>query len=802
MADPNIERQALALFEKLLDVPEAERDAWIEQKTADNPELRTRLHSIRKADKMEALRTGGFDAFAEDDVEDMPQRVGAYRITERIGKGGMGTVWRGERSGDFEHVAAIKIIKPGLFSDALVERFQRERQTLASLTHPNIAQLFDGGETESGSPYIVMEYVDGLPLLIWAEENEADIETRVRLFTNICRAVAFAHRNLIIHRDITPSNVLVTRDGTVKLIDFGIAKLASDTEESGEGEVAAESNSIASLTLTPGYSAPERRISSKVTTSADIYSLGRLLDKLIVPVPPDLELEAIVATATLHNAADRYPTAETLRDDVTNWLKGLPVDAIQGGRRYLARKFVTRHRAAVISTIGAFALLTAALAAALVSNARATAAQEQAQARFEETRKIAKTLLFDTFDEVSKVPGSILAREKLARTGLEYLDALAADKNAPLDVKLEAGKGYTRLGTVMGGEGSGMFAKIADGNALYGKAERVLKPLYDRYPENPDVRIAYASLLLAKATLNLASNSEYELGGKQALRAQHIIGELGKQSQEAALVFVRAVREEGESYGWLDQPGKSAETLSRTETYIEALPAEKQQDSEMRQAFAANLRALAEPLAILEREEDALAASGEAVAINRELLAAHSNDPQYVRPMATSAWYHAVLLREYGKNREAYDNVQVAVANARILRQRDADDPGSARLYAVMRSLEAQIMGDLGRFAESFAISDEVVAINRQMMRLADNAPGAMRNMASALSTRGGNFYNGKGYAKACAAWREGYDILARLDKSGDLSEYDRNGEMTYLKGYLQKNCENGPARAGMGPKM
>lgn len=220
VVDVALEREAIALFERVLDLPEGERDVWLATETAGRTDLLARVNAMREADRSAQMRTGA--AADELEEDDPPERIGAYRLTERIGRGGMGSVYRGERAaGDFAHVVAIKIIKPGLLSEALVERFRRERQLLAGLSHPNIAQLHDGGETDAGSPYFVMEYVDGLPLLEWSREQVPSLAARQLLFREICGAVAFAHRNLIVHRDIKPGNILVTHDGMPKLLDFG-----------------------------------------------------------------------------------------------------------------------------------------------------------------------------------------------------------------------------------------------------------------------------------------------------------------------------------------------------------------------------------------------------------------------------------------------------------------------------------------------------------------------------------------------------------------------------------------------------
>lgn len=445
MPDVRLERDAIALFERLLDVPEGERDAWLAKETEGRPELLSRVEAMRAADKSASMRTG----MASDslDEEAAPERIGAYRIAELIGRGGMGSVYRGERmTGDFAHVVAIKIIKPGLLSETLVGRFIRERQLLAGLSHPNIAQLYDGGETEAGSPYFVMEYVDGLPLLQWVEEKAPARPERQRLFCDIVGAVAFAHRNLVVHRDLTPSNVLVTKDGIVKLIDFGIAKPADEPGERRDGSDA----SIGSLSLTPGYAAPERMTSNEVTTAADVYSLGKLLEKLIPPNPADRELDAIVARATAADALARYPTADALGADVAAWQNGFPVAAVAGGRRYAVTKFVARHRVAVAAATGALLLLLGAFALTVQAYARAETARAAEATRFEELRSLAHYMVFELNGRLERVAGNTEARATLTDRAQRYLSALAASPDADDGLKLEAARGFIALARALG----------------------------------------------------------------------------------------------------------------------------------------------------------------------------------------------------------------------------------------------------------------------------------------------------------------------------------------------------------------
>ncbi|HEX8641553.1 MAG TPA: protein kinase [Allosphingosinicella sp.] len=795
MSDPTLERDAVRLFEQWLDVPEQEREDWLASATAGQPELLARLQSLIDADRRASLRTGAATSALEDEAPP-PERIGAYRIVELIGRGGMGSVYRGERvAGDFTHDVAIKIVKPGLLSEALIERFQRERQLLARLSHPNIARLYDGGETESGSPYIVMELVQGLPLLRWVEEQQPSRHVRCRLFAHICDAVAFAHRHLIVHRDLTPSNVLVTADSAVKLIDFGIARPADAAE--GDGEAV----SVGSLSLTPGYAAPERMTSSNVSTAADIYSLGRVLEKLIPPAPGDRELKAIIGKAAALDPADRYPTADALRDEVHAWQRGLPVGAYARGRRYWARKFMSRHRWPVTAAAVVLLMLVGALTVAVIANARAQEARTEAERRFQQTRGIAKAMLFEAFDQVSRVPGSTRARAILARTGLAYLEALAADGNAPLDVRIEAGNGFIRLAKVAGDGEAGQLGRYRDANALLARAEAILTDLARRHPDDPAVRQAMAGLLLEQAATSLYNDNEIARAREQAIRAQRMLAGIEVANIDAARIYATAVQGEADSYGWDENYPRARATHLRALQFLDRLPAQMREQRPILMVRSAVLRLLGEAHHNLDQQADARRVLDEAVAINRRLVRAEPDDPALVRKLATSLWYRAVVHRTNGRDELARASIEEAVANARQLRDRDRNDAGGLHLFAITGEVQAQVLADLRHLRESYAVGAEVIAAHRRLVELAEGAPGAVRSMADAISTQGGNFYNGGDYARACAAWREAHGIYASLEARGSLSESHR-ASRSRLGDYLARSCDNGPPRPGLGDEV
>lgn len=791
MPDLETERAALALLDELLAQPEADREAFLRARTEGRPALRDRI-SVLLGINAEALGTGA----ATDNLEEekSPERIGAYRIVGRIGRGGMGSVYRGERmTGDFAHVAAIKVIKPGLLSQALVERFRQERQTLAALIHPNIAILHDGGETEEGSPYFAMEYIDGLPLLDWVARHQPSRATRQRLFADICAAVAFAHRALVVHRDLTPSNVLVTRDGLAKLIDFGIARPAED----GSGAAAdAGRPSISGLSLTPGYAAPERLTSNVVTTAADIYSLGKLLEKLLPP-DGDRELEAIIARATAPAPADRYPTADALGADVAAWHEGYPVQAIGRRRFYAARKYVGRHRLGAAATALGIALLIGAIVALVLSNDREQRARTEAEQRFAQTRAIAHSLLFDIYDQMNEVPGSTRARERLARTGLAYLETLASDRGAPLDVRIEVGRGYLRLAQVVGGGLSGQLGRYQDANGLLARADEILAALARDHPDSEAARQALAALRIEQSGVNLYNNNEVDLARRQAREARQLMQPSPAASLETARLNADALRAEGDTWLWAEDLRRARTTFQAAETFIGGLPPAMQRDPLMQSIRAANLRYLGEAYHNLREPEPARRALDRAVALNQAVLATRPDDPLFRRRVATSLRYRAIVHRADGRHELARQSIEQARVEAMRLRDRDASDVGALQLFAVVSEVYMQVLSDLGRHAEAYRIGDEIRAAYRIMVGRAGNAPGQVRSLAMALRSEGEIHYNGGDHAGACRAWREVADILAGLERRGALTDFDRNNAQRRTRELLQRSCD--PPRAGVG---
>jgi serine/threonine-protein kinase len=767
---------ALELVDGALELPADAREAWI-MAQAVAPEVKDRaLKLLRLGDgAAEVLPTGG----ARHRVIEPPDRIGAYRITGLIGQGGMGAVFEGERAvGDFDHAVAIKVIRPGALSDGLAERFRRERQTLARLAHPGIARLFDGGETVAGEPYIVMEKIDGLGLDAWLKAETPGLAARIGLMSALCDAVAYAHQNLVVHGDITPSNVLVAEGGAPKLIDFGIARAVG-----GSGAGGRTSLPPGAISLTPGFASPERLAGGAVTTLSDIYSLGMILQRLAPDA--DRELNAVIGKAAAARPEDRYPTADQLRADLVAYQTGRPLAALGGGRGYVTAKFVRRHRVAVAASALAVVMLIGALSATLVANARAEAARAQAEARFAEVRGLAKTLMFEIYDEINRVPGSAKARLLLAETAQAYLDRLAADPGAPVDVRVEAGEGYFRLGRVIGFSGGGSLGRREDGKHLLNKSEQILEDLLKAHPEREDVKLALGSLLAVMAGESLYAEGDSKTGRKRAERARALLAAVDPPSPRSAGALTAAYLYEGDSYGWdNDIPGAGA-VYEKGLTAVAAMPPELRDSEQVREFHSGLLRQSGEVHRHAGRVEPALARMQEAVAVNRRNVA-EAGTPSATRKLVASLWSLADMQRVSGRLDPALATIAEAHRIAKAEAAKGAEDAGPQEGLALVGLTLAQVQSDRGAHAAALAAANEAIAIRRALAVKSGGNKGSRLALAVGLKDVS-QVYGRAGQAgRGCAALRESQAIMMVYETAGSLSDFDRENNLKPVQAGLK----------------
>ena len=537
--------QAKGLLDEALALPPERRQAFLAAATPDEA-LRSEVASLLvhyEDDPTfleDPIRTEVLQAVAE--AEDRAgARLGPYRLVREIGHGGMGAVYLAERvDGQFEHRVAVKVVAAGGIREDLRHRLRHERQILASLQHPHIARLLDGGVSDEGVPYLVMEYVEGVPIDVYCDRKRLTTTERLRLFRTVCAAVQEAHQNLIIHRDLKPSNILVTDEGRVKLLDFGIAKLL------GEDPAVTPLTRTGAQALTPEYASPEQLRGGPVTTASDVYSLGVILYELLTghrpyqvrgrspaeveriicetaPARPSSvilqpavavtparigaarrttpqrlrrrlqgDLDTVVMKALRKEPERRYRSIEPFSEDLRRHLARLPVQARPDTLGYRLSRFVRRHAVGVAATVLVLLSLVGGIIGTAYQARVAAAARDRAEARFNDVRALANTLLFDLHDALHDLPGATPTRRLLVANALTYLDILSRENRDDPALQAELAEAYQRVGEILGDPHRPNLGDMDGAAEHYRQTVALREALWRQHPEDPARRAELA----------------------------------------------------------------------------------------------------------------------------------------------------------------------------------------------------------------------------------------------------------------------------------------------------------------------
>lgn len=791
MTSDAFELEALAGLSDALDQPSDMRQAWVRQQYDDQPELRDRILQLLMADGRapQAIRTGGASSQLQNEA--MPERVGAYKIIDLIGQGGMGAVYKAERDhGDFDHLAAIKIVRPGVLSDELSERFERERQILAALNHRNIARLYDGGQMPDGSPYLVMEYVDGAPILEWADQNSLKPDARLQAFERLCAAVQCAHQSLIIHRDITPSNVLVTDAGEVKLIDFGIA--LPQPEDAAIVQTGQPAGSAQSLSYTPGFAAPERATGRAANVASDIYSLGKVLAALLPGREQDHDLSAIIGKATNTEAQLRYASVDGLRDDVSRYRAGFAVGAREGGAAYRLGKFIRRRRLSVAAGVTAFVALATSLIIMTSLYQSAEMERQAADQRFQQVRSLATFMMFDLYDELERVGGNTKSISLLAEESQKYLTSLSADQRAALDVRLETVVGLKRLADISGNPKNQNLGDRFKADELLAQALDAAEALYADNPEHPDVIRALGEVAFSAATHTYVSSDENQRAVDLATRSEEmyltlIQGEgasFDDQRQRLRAKLMTAV-----PLPWMGRGLDGIEILKETRALAADLVRDYPDQIEGINLLGSLNVELARALTRWGNNNDEAVETlpywDEAIA---QRLRAFEMDPETISPyrsLVTIYYERGAAHRGGGDLEAALKDTLRSEEIAVELLARDPNDAWLKRIYDGIREEKIKTLSYSGRHEEALALLPEAVARARSEYERASDNPGVQREWGYTLvlladvALRANDTETGcRLVADADAAW-------ASLAELTEISEVDKNASLVRLADLL-----------------
>ncbi|MDZ7717568.1 MAG: protein kinase [Balneolaceae bacterium] len=560
-------------FHQALELSKGEREVFFRNLKSSNPETAS---SVKKLLKSHFESEHFLQHPVLDDLISIPnQRIGPWKIIRQIGKGGMSIVYLAERAdGRFSREVAVKFLY-GLDNNRdMQQRMKTEQSILAQLNHPNICKLLDAG-IHQNRPYFIMEYIDGPVIDNWCISKNLSVRERLSLFMQVCDAVSYAHQRLIVHRDIKPSNILVDSSGTVKLLDFGIAKIIGDQEKNRS--VTLTGNHV----MTPEYASPEQIQNHPITTATDVYALGQLLFLLLTdtlpfdftkkstyeisktiseidPVKPSQkitetaleesserttlggftrkqaakqlrgDLDNIVLKALRKDPQRRYQSAENLKADILNYTENRPITARPESRIYRTKKFVQRYKTSVITALVAAVLLISTTIFAVWQAAEANSQREVAEMHFENIWELANSLIFDLHDAVSTLPGSTPARELIVEQALDYLDQLSDTDNATPDLLLDLARAYQKVGDVQGNPTNNNLGDHQEALLSYNKAIEIANTVLIQDSSNTRAREIMAMI--------------YEKMGD----VEGVLGELesAEQSQVASLNLYQSIAEQ------------------------------------------------------------------------------------------------------------------------------------------------------------------------------------------------------------------------------------------------------------------
>ena len=732
--------QIKAVFTRAIALDGVARMAYLDSACGPDAELRAEVESLLASSPPEG------DHFLDTPAMRLPlapsaashaagRRVGPYELLEELGRGGMGEVYRAHRAdGQYKQQVAIKLIRAGYEERRFVlERFRNERQILATLDHPNIARLLDGGATDDGSPYLVMELIEGANICDYSDAQRLSITARLALFRRVCSAVQYAHQRLIVHRDIKPTNILVASDGVPKLLDFGIARIlapSSDTE------------ATVNRPMTLAYASPEQIRGEPVTTASDVYSLGVVLYQLLSghspyrvdtrtpaglyraideeePVPPSAavahrsavqldgkeialtpetvsatregsmgrlvkrlggDLDHIVLKTLRKEPERRYASVEQLSEDIERHLNGFPVSARQGTWAYHAEKFVRRHKVGMAATATVAIVTVAGVAATLVEARIAGANARRAEQRFEEVRKLANAMVFDVHDAIEPLPGATKARALIVRLGLQYLDELSRDATADDSLQLQVAAGYLRLGRAQGEQNESNLGDQPGAVASFRRAVNILERLHARAPQNHEVTIRLCEGLNRLARVVEAPDERRTLDRRVlALRradaAAHPDDLLVQRGLAAALFEAGLSAEEDRQYGEAVTPFRQALAIFQGIDRRSPTGDSARNVALCEKRLAALSLRANDPMAALERYEAARAIDERRVAKNPDSKDARADLTYDLSDLGTT-------LRRLSRWAEADQVYSRAVALRREAYEADKNDARARRALA------------------------------------------------------------------------------------------------------------------------
>ena len=800
------------LFLAAADLAESEQPAWLDDACMGDAGLREEVESLLRADRASAVSLStAIETAAGALLEEPPivgLRLGAYRVIREIGRGGIGAVYLAERDDDqFHKEVAIKIVKRGMDTAEILGRFRHERQILANLDHPYIARLIDGGTTPDGRPFFVMEYVEGQAIDAFFRDRSLSVEERLELFLRVCEAVSYAHRSLVVHRDLKPGNILVTADGIPKLLDFGVAKLLNPVDESPGGTSSTSTVDTMQSSfriLTPAYASPEQVRGDPVTVASDIYSLAAALYELLTGarahridkrtpqaieyavceqdvIRPSLavenkalarrlsgDLDNILLRALDKDPRRRYASVDQFAEDIRRHLTFQPVKARPDTVRYRLVKFARRRR----GTVAAVAAVIVTLASGVVMSMREA---RIARGNLAQVRHLADAFVFNVHDAVRDLPGSTRARQLIIQTGLQYLDTLAKNSRGDWDLQNELASAYQRIGDVQGDVMAANLGNTAGALESYRKAMDLLNSVIAHDPAN---RGAQLERMVVHARIGgvhsytgnheqaLASFKEAESLGQSLLAGNPGDEQVRRRLAETHIALGEALRLAGEQ-------GASLEENSRALALLLASSNSHPGDRALQRTLANAYSAVGASQVRLGRLQEGLERYRQSLAGVEQLTrldpanASYQHDLMQIYTHIGDVLGNPSLpsLGDPGGAADAYSHM---LAVARHLYEIDPADQRALSDYAIALTRVAALRED--REAEKLSLLRESLKLLHEVGRVNPHNAINQWDLAHGYNLLGDTLFKTGDRINALRAYQESLSLSDSLIKAGVLS--------------------------------
>jgi tetratricopeptide (TPR) repeat protein len=746
-----------ALFSAALELPRDDRAAFLTLESGGDPALIAEVQSLLDSHEQPGAFldtvTHEFRSQAFASPSSAPsrigERIGAYRIVGVLGTGGMGDVFKAIRDDEQYHSeVAIKLMRADVRSSLTEQRFRIERQILAGLDHRNIARLLDGGTSEGGMPYVVMELVMGQPIDAWCDARQLGVRERVQLFLQVCAAVSYAHQHLVVHRDLKPNNILVTADGSVKLLDFGIAKLLEAEADTAVAEASATATTLRAMTL--DYASPEQVSGAHVTTVSDVYSLGVVLYRLLTGKSPyavrgndaarmaeilsdtaptrpsqvehevDADLDNILLMTLRKEPQRRYASVEQLANDLRNYLNGMPVSARGNSFRYRAGKFVRRRRVELAAGVFVGCALLGALLFSMREGRIAEHERHIAQQHFDSVRSLANTMLFQLHDEMAKDAGSLKSREMLVNTSLKYLDELYKQGGSDPHLQEELANAYIKVASIQGSDTDANRGNFAGALESYARAIALLIPLMADDPANFHAGWALAHAYVQQSALTMVARGPRfarDSANRGVALTETFAPRIPDEAERVSR-FVDAYVTQARILGFLGLSLEAVQSLDKlivvTEAYWHAHPDDERALLILGTAYN-NAAILDDPRLVGTEAIDrrGFALIKKRMWVDEELLKLKPNDPEYQARQATTRYNIGLKLTYRGKFAEALPWFEQAVAVGAKAASQDPDDVRAQFAFALYQTRLAQALfrtGNVERARTLFFDSARILA--------------------------------------------------------------------------------------------